>query len=66
MAWICRVDAWEPIWRREAERAVQLGQWLQIEPRVVHVGKSTGVVDALITADGEVVARADGTFQIAT
>lgn len=47
-------------------RAVQRGQWLQIEPRVVRFGKSLGVVDALITADGEVVARADATFRIAT
>jgi uncharacterized protein (TIGR00369 family) len=45
-------------------RAVQRGQWLQIEPRVVRFGKSSGVVDALITADGEVVARADATFRI--
>jgi uncharacterized protein (TIGR00369 family) len=47
-------------------RAVQPGQWLQIEPRVVRLGKSLAVTDALITADGEVVARADATFRIAT
>jgi uncharacterized protein (TIGR00369 family) len=46
-------------------RSVQLGQWLQFEPRVVRVGKNLGVVDALITADGKVVARADATFWIA-
>jgi uncharacterized protein (TIGR00369 family) len=46
-------------------RAVQRGLWLQIEPRVVRVGKSLGVVDALVTADGAVVARADATFWIA-
>lgn len=45
-------------------RAVQLGQWLQVEPRVLRVGKSLGFVDALITADGEVAARADATFRI--
>lgn len=46
-------------------RSVLRGQWLQFEPRVVRVGKSLGVVDALITADGETVARADATFWIA-
>jgi uncharacterized protein (TIGR00369 family) len=46
-------------------RAVQRGLWLQIEPRVVRVGKNLGVVDALVTADGAVVARADATFWIA-
>jgi uncharacterized protein (TIGR00369 family) len=46
-------------------RSVRCGQWLQFEPRVVRVGKSLGVVDALITADGTVVARADATFWIA-
>lgn len=46
-------------------RSARRGQWLQIEPRVVRAGKNLGVVDALITADGEVVARADATFWIA-
>lgn len=46
-------------------RSVRCGQWLQFEPRVVRVGKNLGVVDALITADGTVVARADATFWIA-
>jgi uncharacterized protein (TIGR00369 family) len=46
-------------------RSVQRGQWLQFEPRVLRVGKKLGVVDALITADGEVVARANATFWIA-
>jgi uncharacterized protein (TIGR00369 family) len=45
-------------------RAVQRGQWLQVEPRILRVGKSLGFVDALITADGEVAARADATFRI--
>jgi acyl-coenzyme A thioesterase PaaI-like protein len=42
----------------------KLGQWLQIEPRVVKPGRSLGFVDALITADGEVVARANATFRL--
>jgi uncharacterized protein (TIGR00369 family) len=41
-----------------------LGQWLQVEPRVVSVGRSSGVIDALITADGVTVARANATFRI--
>lgn len=46
-------------------KSVQQGQWLQIEPRVIRVGSSLGFVDALITADADVVARADATFRIA-
>jgi uncharacterized protein (TIGR00369 family) len=114
-------DPWEPIWARQADRAMQLGlrvsaahcnsrgflhggliasladnamglslgqatgqsavtinlsvdyvqsaqpgQWLQIEPRVIRAGSKLGVVDALVTADGEVIARANATFRILT
>ena len=38
------------------------GQWLQVEPRIVRAGARLGVVDALITADGETIARANATF----
>jgi uncharacterized protein (TIGR00369 family) len=44
--------------------AAKLGQWLQITPRLVKAGRSSGVVDALITADGAVVARASANFRI--
>lgn len=44
--------------------AGRLGQWLEISPRLVHAGKRSGVVDALLTADGEIVARANGSFRI--
>jgi uncharacterized protein (TIGR00369 family) len=44
--------------------AARLGQWLQIEPRVVKAGRSLGFVDALVTADGDVVARANATFRL--
>jgi uncharacterized protein (TIGR00369 family) len=47
-------------------RSARCGQWLQFEPRVVRVGKNLGVVDALVIADGAVVARADATFWIAS
>jgi uncharacterized protein (TIGR00369 family) len=44
--------------------AAKLGQWLEVVPRVVKAGKSTGVVDALVTADGEIIARANATFRV--
>jgi uncharacterized protein (TIGR00369 family) len=40
------------------------GQWLQIEPRVIRAGGKLGFVDALVTADGETIARANATFRI--
>ncbi len=43
--------------------AAKVGQWLQIEPRVLRTGKSMGFADALVTADGAVVARASATFR---
>jgi uncharacterized protein (TIGR00369 family) len=45
-------------------RSVQRGQWLQVEPRIVRLGKSLGFVDALITADGEIAARANAVFRV--
>jgi uncharacterized protein (TIGR00369 family) len=44
--------------------AAQLGQWLQITPRIVKVGRSSGLIDALITADGETIARANANFRL--
>jgi uncharacterized protein (TIGR00369 family) len=44
--------------------AANIGQWLQIEPRVIKAGRSMGFVDALITADGVVSARASATFRV--
>jgi uncharacterized protein (TIGR00369 family) len=40
------------------------GQWLQIEPRVIRAGGKLGFVDALVTADGETIARANATFRV--
>jgi uncharacterized protein (TIGR00369 family) len=42
------------------------GAWIEITPRVVKVGKSMGFVDALVTADGMVIARASATFRVAS
>ena len=44
--------------------SAKLGQWLQIEPRVLRAGKSMAFADALVTADGEVIARASATFRV--
>jgi uncharacterized protein (TIGR00369 family) len=42
----------------------KLGQWLQIDPRVVRAGRTLGFVDALVTADGQTIARANATFNV--
>ena len=42
----------------------KVGQWLQIEPRVLKTGRSTCFADALITADGVLIARANATFRV--
>lgn len=40
------------------------GAWLEIRPRVIRAGRSIGVVDAMVTADGQLVARASATFKL--
>ena len=42
----------------------KLRQWLQIVPRVIKAGGTLGFADALITADGETIARASATFRM--
>jgi uncharacterized protein (TIGR00369 family) len=42
----------------------KIGQWLLIDPRVVKAGNTLGFVDALISADSEIVARAAATFRM--
>lgn len=44
--------------------AARLGQWLQVEPRVLKVGGSLAFADALVTADGATIARASASFKI--
>lgn len=41
-----------------------IGQWIEIIPRVIHLGRGSGVVDALISADDQTIARADANFRI--
>jgi uncharacterized protein (TIGR00369 family) len=45
-------------------RSAAAGQWLQVEPRVIRSGGKLGFVDALVTADGETIARANATFRV--
>lgn len=42
----------------------KIGQWLQVEPRVLRTGKTVGFSDALVTADGAMIARASATFRV--
>jgi uncharacterized protein (TIGR00369 family) len=44
--------------------SAQPGQWLQIEPRVLKTGRSMGFADAIVTADGDIIARANATFRL--
>lgn len=44
--------------------AAKIGQWLQIEPRVLRTGKSMGFADALVKAGDGVIARANATFRV--
>jgi uncharacterized protein (TIGR00369 family) len=44
--------------------SAKLGQWLQVEPRVLRVGNAMAFADALVTADGAAVARASASFRV--
>lgn len=44
--------------------SARIGQWFEIAPRVLRAGRTTCFVDALITADGALVARASATFRV--
>jgi acyl-coenzyme A thioesterase PaaI-like protein len=39
------------------------GAWLDIRPRVLKAGRTIGIIDTLIFADEEVIARASATFK---
>jgi uncharacterized protein (TIGR00369 family) len=41
----------------------KMGEWLQVCPRLIRSGKSIRVVDALISAGGVIIARANATFR---
>ncbi len=42
----------------------QIGQWLQVAPKLVRAGSTLCFVEAMITADGEPCARANATFRV--
>lgn len=44
----------------------QVGQWLTIETDVVKTGRTLCFAQCLVKADGETVARANGTFKVVT
>jgi acyl-coenzyme A thioesterase PaaI-like protein len=44
--------------------AAKIGQWLQVEPRIVKAGTSLAFADALVTAEGNIVARANASFKV--
>jgi acyl-coenzyme A thioesterase PaaI-like protein len=46
--------------------SAQTGQWLQITPRVLRERGATGFVDALLTADDRLIARASAVFRALT
>lgn len=41
-----------------------VGDRVVISPRVIHVGKGSGVVDALVTSNGTTIARASAAFRV--
>jgi uncharacterized protein (TIGR00369 family) len=41
----------------------QIGQWVEIVPRVLKTGSSLGFVDCLVLADGQPIARGSATFR---
>ena len=42
----------------------QIGQWLSVESQVIKTGGTLCFVQSLVTADGVVIARANGTFRV--
>lgn len=44
--------------------AAKLGQWVEFDTVYVKAGRSLGFTQAFITADGEVIGRADARFKV--
>lgn len=44
--------------------SARTGQWLQVEPRVLKLGRTLCFADALVTSDGGPVARASASFSV--
>lgn len=45
-------------------RSAQIGQWLEIVPRVLQAGSNLGFVDCIVRADDHPIARGNATFRI--
>jgi uncharacterized protein (TIGR00369 family) len=43
--------------------SAQIGQWLEIMPRVLTIGRTIAFTDCLVRADGKHTARANATFR---
>jgi uncharacterized protein (TIGR00369 family) len=43
--------------------SAQIGQWLEIMPRVLNIGRTIAFTDCLVRADGKLTARANATFR---
>ena len=41
-----------------------IGQWLEVVPRVLKVGRSIAFVDCVVSADGDPIARASASFRV--
>ncbi|MFC0241378.1 PaaI family thioesterase [Rhodopseudomonas telluris] len=46
--------------------SARIGQWLQIEPEVIKIGRTLCVAQCFVTADGTRCARANGSFSVVT
>jgi uncharacterized protein (TIGR00369 family) len=44
--------------------SAQIGQWLTVESDVIKIGSTLCFVQCVVTADGAVIARANGTFRV--
>jgi uncharacterized protein (TIGR00369 family) len=43
--------------------SVQIGEWLEIKPRVLKLGRNVAFVDCVVEVSGKPVARANATFR---
>lgn len=46
--------------------SARIGQWVVFESEIIKLGKSLCFVQCFVTADGERIARANGTFSVVT
>ena len=44
--------------------SAQIGQWLTVESEVIKTGSKLCFVQCVVTADGAIIARANGTFRV--